>query len=52
VSAASCEAGAGSDSGCVTATLGNQSLALIGLNTDGDVDGNDMFHLGWRCFDD
>jgi hypothetical protein len=25
------------------------TLALFGLNTDGDVDGNDMFYAGWHC---
>jgi hypothetical protein len=48
-SSVACEAGAGSDSGCVATTLGGADVALVGLNTDGDVDGNDMFYVGLVC---
>lgn len=44
-----CANGAGTNGTCTTATLGNDSVKLFGLNTDGDVDGNDKFHLGLSC---
>jgi hypothetical protein len=34
---------------CINAELGGQSVQLFGLNTDGDVDGNDSFFVGFRC---
>jgi hypothetical protein len=48
-SSVACEPGAGGDSGCVSANLGGADVALVGMNTDGDVDGNDMFYVGFRC---
>ena len=44
-----CELGAGEDSGCVTATLGATTLPLLGINPDGDVDGNDKLYVGFAC---
>ncbi len=46
---AGCAVGAGDDSDCVTATLAGETLNLFGLNTDGDIDGNDKLHIGLRC---
>ncbi len=39
----------GGDSSCVTTTLNGKSVRLIGVNTDGDVNGDDKFYVGWRC---
>ena len=44
-----CTDGAGADNACVAATLGGETVQLFGLNTDGDVDGNDKLHLGLYC---
>jgi len=52
VDASSCDNIAGADNTCTEATLGAASLPLFGLNTDGDVDGNDMFYAGWYCLRD
>ena len=49
VTPASCENLTGADNTCTTATLGASAVSLFGLNTDGDVDGNDMFYAGWFC---
>jgi len=48
-SASSCANGAGADDTCTTPALGGTEIALFGLNTDGDVDDNDKFYLGWHC---
>jgi hypothetical protein len=45
-----CANGAGADNTCIAPTsLGLEQVRLFGLNTDGDVDGNDKFHVGLRC---
>lgn len=46
---AECANGAGTNNTCTTATLDGETVKLFGLNTDGDVDGNDKFHLGLAC---
>jgi hypothetical protein len=45
----SCVNGAGANNTCVTTTLGTETVTLFGLNTGGDVDGNDKLHLGLVC---
>jgi hypothetical protein len=49
VSHADCASGAGANGTCAPADLGGVSVPLFGLNTDGDVDGNDKFYVGLRC---
>ncbi len=45
-----CSNGAGADNTCNPPTLlGTETVRLFGLNTDGDVDGNDKLHVGLRC---
>jgi hypothetical protein len=44
-----CVSGAGTNGTCTTATLDGETVKLFGLNTDGDVDGNDKFHIGLSC---
>src|SRR5690606_35565136 len=44
-----CTLGIGAANTCGTFSLGGTSVAMFGLNTDGDVDGNDMFYVGLRC---
>jgi hypothetical protein len=44
-----CVVGAGADNTCTKPTLGGEALHLFGLNTDGDVNGDDKLHLGLRC---
>ncbi len=46
---ADCASGAGANGTCTTAMLGGESVNLVGINTDGDVDGNDKFHIGLSC---
>lgn len=48
-SATSCANGAGGDNSCISPTLGDTAIEMFGLNTDGDVDGNDKFYLGFKC---
>ncbi|MEZ4400324.1 MAG: hypothetical protein R3B06_09920 [Kofleriaceae bacterium] len=45
----SCALGVGADDTCTTMTLGGVSLPMFGLNTDGDVNGDDTLYLGLRC---
>jgi hypothetical protein len=45
----SCENGTGLDNTCASTPLDGTSVQLFGLNTDGDVDGNDKFYLGLAC---
>ncbi|MEZ4445177.1 MAG: hypothetical protein R3B72_39255 [Polyangiaceae bacterium] len=50
VDGSSCANVAGGDDTCLDpAMLGSASLPLFGLNTDGDVDNNDMFYAGIHC---
>jgi hypothetical protein len=44
-----CMNGAGADDTCTTFTLGGDQVAMFGLNTDGDVDGNDTWFAGFTC---
>ena len=44
-----CANGVGGDNTCTTFTLGGDQIAMFGLNTDGDVDGNDTFFFGLTC---
>jgi len=46
---ASCTSSAGADSGCRSVTLGGTDLELFALGTDGDVNDDDKFYLGWQC---
>jgi hypothetical protein len=46
---AGCVNGAGANDTCTTATLGTETVNLFGLNTGGDVDDNDKFHVGLHC---
>ena len=39
----------GGDSTCQNRSLFGQTLDLAGINTDGDVDGNDKFYIGIKC---
>ncbi|WP_437528557.1 hypothetical protein WME79_45850 [Sorangium sp. So ce726] len=45
-----CDSSIGNDDTCLPALLDGVSIDMFGLNTDGDVDGNDKFHVGFRCF--
>lgn len=49
VNSETCQNGAGAANTCTVPTLGDQSVNTFGLNTDGDVDGNDKFYLGLVC---
>jgi hypothetical protein len=44
-----CMNGAGADDTCTEPLLGGQNTKLFGLNTDGDVNGDDKLYLGLRC---
>jgi hypothetical protein len=50
VSQLACQLGAGGDNTCASAELGSGTIQLLGINADGDVDGNDKLYLGTRCF--
>lgn len=49
VSGSGCDNLGGSDNTCTNPALAGSTVPLFGLNTDGDVDGNDMFFAGWYC---
>ena len=44
-----CENGMGGNNTCQTATLGTETVQLFGLNTEGDVNGDDKFYVGLLC---
>lgn len=44
-----CANGTGANDTCTAFTLGGDQVSLFGLNTDGDVDGNDTFYVGFTC---
>jgi hypothetical protein len=46
---ASCTTGEGGDDTCVTTVLDGETVNLIGVNTDGDVNGDDKFYVGMTC---
>lgn len=39
----------GVDNTCTQSILGGKTLEMLGLNFDGDVDGNDKLYVGFRC---
>jgi hypothetical protein len=44
-----CVTGAGVNDTCTVATLGGESVRLLGINTGGNVNNDDKFHWGFRC---
>jgi hypothetical protein len=44
-----CTVGAGATTTCTTPALGGESVPMLGVNTGGDVDGNDKFYVALRC---
>jgi hypothetical protein len=50
VAGSDCTLGIGADSSCQLSTLDSVSVNLLGLNTDGEVAGDDKFYVGFRCF--
>ena len=50
VNDSSCQNGAGADNTCTAPTLSGTPVRLFGLNTDGDVGGDDKFHIGMKCY--
>ncbi|MBK8254069.1 MAG: hypothetical protein IPK82_15565 [Polyangiaceae bacterium] len=44
-----CTNDSGVDNTCTQTILGGKTLAMFGLSTDGDVDGNDKLYVGFRC---
>lgn len=50
VNPAGCTAYSGSDNSCITPTISGTQVRMIGINTDGDVNGDDKFYVGFKCF--
>ncbi len=46
-----CVTGAGVNDTCTVASLGGESVQLLGINTGGDVNNDDKFYWGLRCDD-
>lgn len=44
-----CSVGVGADNTCTTPNLGGATVALLGLNMDGNVDGNDKLYGSLHC---
>ncbi len=44
-----CTNGGGVDNTCINTTIAGGLLDLFGLNTDGDVGGDDKFYVGFKC---
>jgi hypothetical protein len=44
-----CVLGTGADDTCTTPSLGGVSVAMLGINTDGDVNDDDKFYVGFQC---
>jgi len=51
VSPSGCTLGAGADSSCTDLSLDNVALTMLALNTDGNVNGDDKFHVAFQCGD-
>lgn len=49
VGTASCANGAGADNTCADTALGDATLPMFGLSTDGDVNSDDTLYVGLRC---
>jgi len=49
VGTASCSNGAGADNTCAVTALGDVTLPLFGLSTDGNVNSDDTLYVGFRC---
>ena len=49
VGSTGCTVGAGATATCTTPSLGGTNVPMLGLNTGGDVDGNDKFYVALRC---
>ena len=49
VNTTSCSAEVGGNNTCNSPSLGGQAVRLLGVNTDGDVDGDDKFYFGFQC---
>ena len=49
VSDASCTNLAGGDNSCITPSIGGRNVRMYGVNTDGDVNGDDKFYVGLKC---
>jgi hypothetical protein len=48
-STGSCANGTGADNTCADTPLGDVTLPLFGLSTDGNVNGDDTLYVGFRC---
>ena len=48
----SCDPGAGASNTCSVANLGGDMVQLVGLNTGGDVNGDDKLYYGLSCAGD
>lgn len=44
-----CSAGVGAQNTCTTPSLGGDTVQLLGVNLDGDTDGNDKLYGGMAC---
>jgi hypothetical protein len=49
-SSVDCQNGSGADNSCANYSLGGVTLPMFGLNTDGNVNNDDKFNIGLRCF--
>lgn len=49
VGVGACANGLGAANTCSSFALGGQQVSMFGLNTDGDVDGNDTLYIGFQC---
>ncbi|MBX3189614.1 MAG: hypothetical protein KF819_21490 [Labilithrix sp.] len=49
VGSTTCVNGLGATNTCTAATLGASTVQLLGVNTGGDVNDDDKFHVGLRC---
>ena len=49
VNTVSCENGVGNANTCAATPINGTTVQLFGLNTDGDVGGDDKLYVGLRC---
>ncbi len=49
VTSTTCSSEVGTDGTCTSSALGDRTVKMLGINTDGDVNRDDKFYIGLQC---